>query len=238
MIPHPSAWFLLNGTNQTSEIENRITSGSKGNNVHLSLGPDGTQDGSYFFRGSQGSSINFSDSNSELDIGVSITILCWLYTYDDKTEMKFLEYKGMKLFVNRKKGWTFVGVSYNATPPEAKLWIDGNIVKSGKLRANFDPSGSQLLMLGGDDFKGKITQLMLFNLTLTQEQIQGIKGRMKLPGETESYIYKIKMILFRYFKTYCFERFTHIRLQPISPDISSDKFACIKRNPIDLSNKS
>ena len=199
IIPNPSAWFPLNGTSQISEIENRITSGSKGNNVHLSLGPDGTQDGSYFFRGSRDSSIIFSDSNSKLDIGVSITILCWLYTYDDNTEMKFLEYKDMKLFINHKKGWTFVGVSYNETTTEAKLWIDGNIANSGKLTANFVSSGSRLLKLGGNNFKGKITQLMLFNLTLTQEQIQGVKGRMTLPGERESYIYKIKMILFRFF---------------------------------------
>ena len=197
-----------------------------GKKVYLSLGPDGTQKGSYFFRGLQDSSITFSDR--KLDIGVPITILCWLYTYDDNAETEgFLQYKAINLSVNHKhlkltfpkpssstsndqfltgalpeKGWTFVGVSYNETNAEAKLWIDGNIVNSGNITANLDSNGFQLLTLGGNNFKGKITQLMLFNLTLTQEQIQGIKGRMKLPGETESYIYKIKMIIFRYFKTY------------------------------------
>ncbi|XP_067057281.1 uncharacterized protein [Acropora muricata] len=131
-IPHPSAWFPLNGRYRTSEIKMRATSHS--NMVHLSLGPNGTGDGSYLFKGSQHSSITFSDSNSKLDIGVSITILCWLYTYRINTAMKFLDYKDY-----------------------------------------------QLLTLGGQNFEGKITQLMLFNLTLTQDQIQGIKGRMKLP---------------------------------------------------------
>ena len=195
----------------------------------MSLGPDGTQNGSYYLQGSQGISINFSDSNSKLDIRISLTILCWLYTYaykNTKAETNFLEYNGMKLFVNHKnqltfpkrsssgsnnpflrgtlaeKGWAFVGMSYNETTTEAKLWIDGSVVDSKTLPANFDSKGSQSLTLGGNNFKGKITQLMLFNLTLTQEQIQGIKGRMKLPGGTESYIYKIKMTLFRYFKTY------------------------------------
>ncbi|XP_067048271.1 uncharacterized protein [Acropora muricata] len=78
-----------------------------------------------------------------------------------------------------EKGWTFVGVSYNKTTAEAKLWIDGKIVKSENIAVNFD---SRLLTLGGKNFNGKITQLMLFNLTLTEEQIQGIKGRMRLPA--------------------------------------------------------
>lgn len=203
IIPHPSAWFPLNGNYQTSEVENRTSSGSK-DRVFLSLGPDGTKDGSYCFRRSQGSSITFSGSNSKLNIGVSITILLWLYNYDNNAEATFLQYKGMKLVVKRtelklkflkpswansnnqltgtlaERGWTFVGVSYNETNAEAKLYINGNMVISKKPSANF--IGSQLLKLGGNNFKGKITQLMLFNLTLTQEQIAGIKGRMKLPA--------------------------------------------------------
>ena len=89
-----------------------------------------------------------------------------------------------------EKGWKFVGVSYNKATAEAKLWINGKIVKSVKATVSLS---SQLLTLGGNDFKGKITQLMLFNLTLTEEQIQGIRRRMRLPGETESCIYKIKL---------------------------------------------
>ena len=220
IIPHPFAWFPLNHTYETKEIENRINSGIKGDEVYLSLGPDGTQDGSYFFRGPGANSITFS--YSKLDTRFPITIVCWLYTYDDgntKTE-GFLQYKGIHLSANHKelklsstsndqlltgtlaeKGWTFVGVSYNEMTAEVKLWIDGNVVNSTTLTADFDSNGPQLLKLGGNNFKGKMTQLMLFNLTLTQEQTQGIKGRMKLPGETKSYIYKIKTIIFSYFES-------------------------------------
>ena len=68
--------------------------------------------------------------------------------------------------------------------------------------ADFDSNDPHLPKLGGNSFKGKITQLMLFNLTLTQEQMQGIKGMMKLPGEVKSYIYEnIKLIIFLYFET-------------------------------------
>ena len=202
----------------------------------MSLGPDGTPNGSYFFLGSPAASIIFPASNSKLDIRVSITILFWLYTYDNVAETT-LQYKGLKIVVNHKnltltfpgrakvvgltgtlpqKGRTFVGVSYNKTTAEAKLWIDGKIVKSENIAVNFD---SRLLTLGGKNFNGKITQLMLFNLTLTEEQIQGIKGRMRLPGETESCIYKIKKSLFSYFETYIIlnQRCMHIRFQPFLP---------------------
>ena len=220
IIPYPSAWFPLNDTHKTEEIKKRTASGNKWGEVYLSLGPDGTQDGSYFFRGPHANFINFSDS--KLDIRFPITIVCWLYTYDNNTKTEgFLQYKGIHLSANHKqlklssssidqlltatlaeKGWTFVGVSYNKRTTEVKLWIDGNIVNSTTLVADFDSNDPQLLKLGGNNFKGKITQLMLFNLTLTQEQMQGTKGGMKLPGETTGYFYKIKTIIFRYFESY------------------------------------
>ena len=213
IIPHPSTWFPLNGTYDTSEIEKRTTSGSKGGKVYLSLGPGGAQRGSYFFRGSGDSHINFYDIN--LDIRGSITILCWLYIYDNSAKTVFFQYKNttLSVFAHGKtltfknansngqsltgilteKGWTFVGVSYNKTSAEAQLWINGNKVNTTRLTTKMDSQGFQSLTLGGNNFKGKITQLMLFNLTLTQEQIQGIKGRMKFPGETERYIFKIRV---------------------------------------------
>ena len=221
IIPHPSAWFPLNGTYDTLEIQNRTPSGSKGNNVFLSLGPDGTYEGSYFFHGAGNSHIIFSDIN--LDIRGSITISCWLYTYKNNFETVFLQYKNATLSVFDKtlyalnnaningrsltgtlaeKGWVFVGVSYNETSAEAHLWIDGDKVNTTGLLADFIFHGSHFLKLGGNNFKGKITQLMLFKSALTQEQIQGIKGRMKLPGETEGYIFKTRFILFRYFEPY------------------------------------
>ncbi|XP_044176798.1 sushi, von Willebrand factor type A, EGF and pentraxin domain-containing protein 1-like [Acropora millepora] len=197
IIPHPSAWFPLNYTYETKELENRTASGIKEHEVYLSLGPDGSRDGSYFLCGN---SITFSDSN--LDIGFPITIVCWLYTYDNNAKTEgFLQYKGVYLSANHKelklssssidqlltgtlaeKGWTFVGVSYNETNAEVKLWINGNVVNSTTLIGDFNSNGRQFLKLGGNNFKGKITQLMLFNLTLTQEQMQGIKGTMKLPA--------------------------------------------------------
>ena len=224
-IPHPSAWFPLNGTYDTSEIENRTTSGSRKGKVYLSLGPDGKRNGSYFFGGSETASTSLQDvpckkvkfmksqgsyiifSKDSLDLGVPKTILFWLYTYDSDAENFFPQYGNIKFSVHDKtiqvkkqsnlrllltgilaeKGWTFVGLSYNKTSAEAQLWFDGNMVNSTLILPRFDSQRSRSMTLGGNCFKGKITQLMFFDLTLTKEQIQGIKGRMKLPGETESY---------------------------------------------------
>ena len=212
-MSYPSAWFPLNGTYNISEIENRTSSGSMKGNVYLSLGPDGAQDGSYFFQGSKDSAVLFSAIN--LNSLGSITILCWFYIYDNNVETVFLQYQDTKLSVNGKtvtlknsklkglslvgtladEGWTLVGVSYNETSAEAQLWIDGQAVNSRILTTKLDSKGSPSLTLGGYKFKGKITQLMLFNLTLTQEQVREIKGRMKLPGETESRMLKIRSLL-------------------------------------------
>ena len=150
-ISHQSTWFLLNGTYHTSEIENRSATGFKGDKVFLSLGPDGTQNGTYFFRGSGDSHINFSDIN--LDIRGSITILCWLYIYENNT--RILSFRCLFMvthLVNTLKnansngqlltgtlsekalGWRFVGVYYNEAAAEAQLWIDGNKVNSTGLQ--------------------------------------------------------------------------------------------------------
>ncbi|XP_044179833.1 sushi, von Willebrand factor type A, EGF and pentraxin domain-containing protein 1-like [Acropora millepora] len=218
IVPHPSAWFPLNGTYNISEIENRTSSGSTKGKVYLSLGPDGTQNGSYFFQGSNDSVILFSGIN--LNILDSITILCWFYVFDNNVETVFLQYQDTKLSVNgttltmknsklkelcltgtlADKGWTLVGLSYNETSAEAQLWIDGHVANSRILTTKLDSKGYPSLKLGGNNFKGKITQLMLFNLTLTQEQVQEINGRMKLPGGTESSMFKKKIFLKCYFR--------------------------------------
>ena len=102
IIQHPSAWFPLNGTYNTSEIENRTTSGSAKGKVYLALGPDDARDGSEFFQGLQSSSITFSNDN--LDIRGSITILCWVDTYNHEknADTIFLQHKDTKLSAHGK----------------------------------------------------------------------------------------------------------------------------------------
>lgn len=142
-----------------------------------------------------------------MDLGVPKRILLLLYTYDSDTKIVFLHYSNIKFSVHDKtlqlnnsnwrllltgileeKGWTFVLVSCNKTFAEAQLWIDGNMMNSTRFLPKLNSQGShESLTLRGKGFKGNITQLMLFFLTLTKEQIQGIKERLKMPDKIVSY---------------------------------------------------
>lgn len=136
-------------------------------------------------------------------------MLLLLYTYDSDTKIVFLQYTNIKFSVHDKtlqlnnsnsqllltgilaeKGWTFVGVSCNKTFAEAQLWIDGNMMNSTLLLPKLNSQGShKSLTFGGKGFKGNITRLMLFYLTLTKEQIQGIKERLNLPDKIVGHSY-------------------------------------------------
>ena len=113
-----------------------------------------------------------------------------MFVYGNTHTLKNTNSNGQLLtgaLAEKALGWRFVGVSYNEASAEAQWWIDGNKVNSTGLPADFIFHGTHILMLGGNNFTGKISQLMLLNSTLTQEQIQGIKERIKLPGETDGY---------------------------------------------------
>ena len=62
-ILHPSARYPPGGTYDTSEIDSRTTYGSTKGKVYLSLNPDCTHSGSYFFRGSETESKSSQDSS-------------------------------------------------------------------------------------------------------------------------------------------------------------------------------
>ncbi|XP_068736624.1 protein kinase C-binding protein NELL2-like [Montipora capricornis] len=72
------AWFPLNATFNTSEINNRVPQGLS-KKVTLAIGPDGREGGSYKFQ--QGDDkITFSNNQGGyLDMRFSVTILYWLY---------------------------------------------------------------------------------------------------------------------------------------------------------------
>ncbi|XP_068737212.1 uncharacterized protein [Montipora capricornis] len=78
--PDPVAWFPLNTSYRTKEINNRVREGEFNPlNVGLASGPDGRANGSYEFKGQGSSSIKFTNSQSKaLDVKFSMTVLCWL----------------------------------------------------------------------------------------------------------------------------------------------------------------
>ncbi|XP_078343345.1 uncharacterized protein LOC144629051 isoform X2 [Oculina patagonica] len=82
-------------------------------------------------------------------------------------------------------GWKFVGASYDHASGDAKLWIDGNVVQTLNIGANLQLGTQDSVRMGvriGDRryFKGRIAQMQVYNVSLTQQQIQLIKDRIQL----------------------------------------------------------
>ncbi|XP_068708477.1 sushi, von Willebrand factor type A, EGF and pentraxin domain-containing protein 1-like isoform X1 [Montipora foliosa] len=163
--PDPVAWFPLNISYSTKEINNRVPQGNP-LNVVLAPGPDGRADGSYEFQGRENSYIEFINfPGGVLNVNYSMTVLCWLnykgqdgpvfnYASDDHKKGVVLRLKYEEVFVHFRKRdykktqslrsarattdkWTFVGASYNHLSGEAKLLVDGDKVESKNIGTGF-----------------------------------------------------------------------------------------------------
>ena len=213
-MPEPVAFFPLNVTYGTREIQDRVPQGDS-SGVQLAAGPDGRVNGSYEFFGYANSSIQFNNSDGGvLDVRYSITMLCWVY-YDGR-KGPFFSYSPWPsssphplyfgalnenlyvLFKTRNDayfsvlntgalagGWNFVGASYNRASGEAKLWIDGVAVQTIYAAAEKDLETKYNVVMGaslfyGVFFKGRITQMRLYNISLSQEQVREIMGKSLL----------------------------------------------------------
>ena len=83
-------------------------------------------------------------------------------------------------------GWKFVGATYKRSSGEAKLWVDGVAVQTVNMGAGIDLGTQSNARMGAslreslDFFKGKITKMRIYNVALTQEQIQEIQGKNAL----------------------------------------------------------
>ena len=80
-------------------------------------------------------------------------------------------------------GWKFVGASYDQANGHAKLWVDGKVVQTLNIGANLQLATQGSVRMGviiGDNryFKGRIAQMQVYNIALTQEQIKIIKDRI------------------------------------------------------------
>ena len=80
-------------------------------------------------------------------------------------------------------GWKFVGASYNQFNGDAKLWVDGKVVQTLNIGANLQLATQDSVRMGvkigdGRYFKGRIAQMQVYNVALTQVQIQAIKERI------------------------------------------------------------
>ena len=85
-------------------------------------------------------------------------------------------------------GWKFVGASYDHISGKAKLWVDGAVVQSLNIRAGLDLATQDSIRMGakdgdGRDFKGRISMMQVYSVSLTQDQIQAIQKRTQRAGE-------------------------------------------------------
>ena len=89
-------------------------------------------------------------------------------------------------------GWKFVGASYDQASGDQKLWVDGKMVQTSNIGANLQLATQDSVRMGvkiGDwrYFKGRIAQMQVYNVALTQEQIQTIQDRITLDGNKYSF---------------------------------------------------
>ena len=85
-------------------------------------------------------------------------------------------------------GWKFVGASYDQANGDAKLWVDGLVVQTLNIGSNLQLATQDSVRMGvkigdGRYFKGRIAQMQVYNVALSQEQIQAIKERTPVDGK-------------------------------------------------------
>lgn len=85
-------------------------------------------------------------------------------------------------------GWKFVGASYDQGNGDAKLWVDGNVVQTLNIGANLQLATQDSVRMGvkigdGRYFKGRIAQMQVYNVPLTEEQIQALRDKTQVNGK-------------------------------------------------------
>ena len=85
-------------------------------------------------------------------------------------------------------GWKFVGASYDQASGDAKLWVDGNVVQTLNIGANLHLATQDSVRMGvkigdGRYFRGRIAQMQVYNVALTEVQVQTVRDRIKLDGK-------------------------------------------------------
>lgn len=78
--------------------------------------------------------------------------------------------------------WTFVAITFNQTSGEAKLWINAAVAKETTIEEEIELNTQHHLKIGGRRFKGRITQLRIYNYPLTKEKIREINETFTILG--------------------------------------------------------
>jgi len=114
-----------------------------------------------------------------------------LATYQGKLYARFhtRNYGSTNYFLSStllEGGWKFVGASYDNTSGEAKLWVDGVAVQSLNNGAGLELGTQDKVRMGAGFssgfgfFRGRITQMQVYDKALIQEQIQETQGKNEM----------------------------------------------------------
>ena len=112
--------------------------------------------------------------------GISIYSLDFLFSDRDYSSFYSSQTNGSSILAG---GWKIVGASYNGATGEVKQWIDGVAVKTTSVTAGTDLATKGNVFMGAFNslnFKGRITQMRLYNIALSQEQVREIMGKSPL----------------------------------------------------------
>lgn len=191
-VPDPVTLFPLNSTFGTKEIKNRVASGVA-SGLTLALWSDAIPGGSYKFSESPNSFIEFPNSGGRpLDVRSSMTMLCWVYYNGQNGPLFNYRLNGAwgvhvwvahsQLFVRFAKhdyslttsllhtaladGWKFVGATYDRSTGDAKLWVNGFVVKTLNIEAGLELATQDIIRMGAKIdyegfFKGRIAQMQV-----------------------------------------------------------------------------
>ena len=80
--------------------------------------------------------------------------------------------------------WTLVAITFNQTSGEAKLWINAVVLNvcTKRINTKIERETQHHLKIGSNHFKGRITQLRIYDYPLTREKIREINETFKIPG--------------------------------------------------------
>ena len=210
-VPQPVILFPLNAEYQTRDIKDRTAPGipSGVSLAPGPYGEeDGSYE---FFGNASSFIEFFNSTGGALDVRYSMTILCWVYydengglhgpVFGYNTGVHLWVYNRLfyAFFMDRAYksstslhhtfltgGWKFLGASYDNETGEIKLWADGTFKQTRRMRAGMELATHGSVRMGAIEndnrcFKGKISQLQIYNKALSQQQI--LKLATKPKGE-------------------------------------------------------
>ena len=169
--------------------------------VSLAPGPDGCEGGSYELQKKSHIKFRSNQEDGSLDVRYSMTILFWLFYAGHEGNTGIARFVGKNrnhgtgMFLSGRTDlqgrietrdhakvytleaqisayrWTFVAITFDHTSGEAKLWINAVVENKTMIKNLIELSTQQPFKIGGNKFKGRITQLQIYNYPLTTEKI-------------------------------------------------------------------